>query len=848
MKNILPASTLENRLPIYKVENNCIISKHGDYTVAFKVTLPELFTKTEAEYISIHESWLKAIKTLPTYSVVHKQDWFLEETYTPQTMESPTFLSKSFEKHFAERPYTQHYCYLYLTKTSKKNIRKQTIGTTLVKGSLVPQEILDKNEISKFMEAVSQFKAIVEGTGHIKLQRLKNVDIVGTEEKAGLLDKYFMLSNSDMRVLEDIQLNPEGVVIGNKHTCLHTLSNVDDLPSKMACDTKYEKLSTQNSTCNLSFSAPIGLLLPYNHIYNQYLFIDDSQAIINSLETEVKRMTSLSKMSRSNAINGAFIEQYLTDVHASGQSPIRAHANVMVWTDNPNKMPVIKNDVGAAISIMGAVPRHNTMDAPTMFWSGIPGNCADFPSEDTFISTIEQAICLFCNETNYQSSLSPFGIKMVDRFTGKPLHLDISDEPMERGIIHNRNKFVLGPSGSGKSFFTNHMVRQYYEQGTHVVLVDTGNSYKGLCDLIKQKTGGKDGIYYTYTEDNPISFNPFYTDDGQFDIEKQESIKALILTLWKKNDESLSRAEELSVEGAIEEYIKVIQKNKNVRPCFDTFYEFVRDEYGAILEKRFKKEGEDFNIKDYFDIDGFLYVLSAFYKGGKYDYLLNSEANLDLLSKRFVVFELDNIKDHPILFPVVTIIIMETFINKMRKLDGIRKIILIEEAWKAISNEGMAGYIKYLFKTVRKHFGEAIVVTQEIDDIIGNPIVKDVIINNSDTKILLDQSKYMNKFDVIEKLLGLTEKQKSQILSINKNRDTKRNYREVYIDLGGIHTAVYATEVSPQEYFIYTTEQREKKRLFDIAEKFDGDIEQSVKILVEQKQEEIEKKKNKSKE
>lgn len=189
---------------------------------------------------------------------------------------------------------------------------------------------------------------------------------------------------------------------------------------------------------------------------------------------------------------------------------------------------------------MGCVPHYNTIDTPVLYWSGIPGNAGDFPAEESFYTFLEQAVCLFASETNYRSSPSPFGIRMTDRQSGVPLHLDISDLPMRKGIITNRNKFILGPSGSGKSFFTNHLVRQYYEQGTHILLVDTGNSYQGLCSLIHDRTHGEDGIYITYEEDNPIAFNPFYTDSGEFDVEKRESIKTLILTLWKREDEAPS--------------------------------------------------------------------------------------------------------------------------------------------------------------------------------------------------------------------------------------------------------------------------------------------------------------------
>ena len=233
---------------------------------------------------------------------------------------------------------------------------------------------------------------------------------------------------------------------------------------------------------------------------------------------------------------------------------------------------------------MECTPRHNTVDCPTLFWAAMPGNEADFPAEESYYTFIEQAVCFFTGETNYRSSLSPFGIKMVDRLTGKPLHLDISDLPMKRGTITNRNKFILGPSGSGKSFFTNHLTRQYYEQGTHIVLIDTGNSYQGLCEMIRRKTGGKDGIYFTYTDETPIAFNPFYTDDKVFDIEKRESIKTLLLTLWKKDTEPATRAEEVALSNAVSLYIERIKRDNSVEPSFNTFYEFVKTDYRAVLD------------------------------------------------------------------------------------------------------------------------------------------------------------------------------------------------------------------------------------------------------------------------
>lgn len=824
MRNIAKTTTLESKFPLLAVENNCIISKDADITTCFEVHLPELFTVASVEYDAIHAAWHKAIKTLPDYTIIHKQDWYLKESYAPDLgKEEQSFLAKSYQRHFNERPFLNHYCYLFLTKTTKERMHMQSNFSSLCRGTLIPKEIRDRETIHRFLESVEQFERIINDSGFITIKRLTEDDIVGGGVKQGLLEQYLTLSRDAGMPMQDIALGAEEIRIGNNRLCMHTLSDTDDLPATVSANTRFEKLSTDRSDCRLSFAAPVGLLLSCNHIYNQYLFLDNSEANLQKFEKSARNMHSLGRYSRSNQINKEWIERYLNEAHSFGLSSIRAHFNIMAWSDDPVELKQIKNDCGSAIALMECKPRHNTTDVATLYWAGMPGNAGDFPSEESFYTFIEPALCFFNEETNYHNSPSPFGIKLSDRLTGRPIHVDISDLPMKKGIITNRNKFIIGPSGSGKSFVNNHLQRQYYEQDAHILLVDTGNSYQGLCNLINSKTKGEDGIYFTYTEENPIAFNPFYTDDFVFDIEKRESIKTLILTLWKRDDEPPTRSEEVALSNAVSGYIEII-KQADSSPSFNGFYEYVQSDYRKVLEEKRVRE------KD-FDIDNFLNVLEPYYEGGEYDYLLNSNKQLDLLSKRFIVFEIDAIKDHKTLFPVVTIIIMEVFINKMRRLKGIRKVILIEEAWKAIAKAGMAEYIKYLYKTVRKFFGEAIVVTQEVDDIIQSEIVKESIINNSDCKILLDQRKYMNKFDDIQKMLGLTDKEKAQVLSINMNNDRSRHYKEVWIGLGGTHSAVYATEVSTEEYLAYTTEEVEKMEVMQLADELDGNVELAIKHI-----------------
>ena len=831
MRNMMKAATLESKFPLLAVEHGCIVSKDADLTAAFEVELPEVYTVTAEEYESVHAAWCKAIKVLPDHSVLHKQDWYVKEEYRPDLgKEGMGFLARSYEMHFNERPYLNHKCYLFLTKTTKERMRRQSNWSTLCRGHIVPKEIQDRETAVKFIEAVEQFARILNDSGHVRLRRLTDDEITGTETQAGIVGRYLALSLENPDCLEDMEMSAREMRVGDKRLCLHTLSDTEDLPASVETDYRYERLSTDRSDCRLSFAAPLGLLLPCNHIYNQYIFIGNSDEELQRFEKSARNMQSLSRYSRQNAINCEWVEEYLNEAHSQGLKSVRAHFNVMAWSDDTEELKRIKNDVGSQLASMGCVPRHNTVDCPTLYWAAIPGNAADFPAEESFHTFIEQAVCLFTEETNYRSSLSPFGIKMVDRLTGKPLHLDISDLPMKRGITTNRNKFVLGPSGSGKSFFMNHLVRQYYEQGTHVVLVDTGNSYQGLCEMIRCKTNGADGVYFTYTEEKPISFNPFYTDDYVFDVEKKDSIKTLLLTLWKSEDDKVTKTESGELGSAVNAYIERIRADRSIVPSFNTFYEYMRDDYRRELaEREIKVEKSDFNI------DNMLTTMRQYYRDGRYDFLLNSTENIDLLGKRFIVFEIDSIKENRELFPVVTIIIMEAFINKMRRLKGVRKQLIVEEAWKALSSANMAEYLRYMYKTVRKYYGEAIVVTQEVDDIISSPVVKESIINNSDCKILLDQRKYMNKFDAIQSLLGLTEKEKSQILSINMANNPSRLYKEVWIGLGGTQSAVYATEVSAEEYLAYTTEETEKVEVYRLAEQLGGDIEAVIRQLAERR-------------
>lgn len=810
---------LEKMFPVYKVEQDCILARTGDITVAFEVTLPEIFTISAEGFQALHHAWVRAVRTLPAYSCLHKQDWYLEEKFRADLDEQGNgesgFLARASDRFFHERPFLRHRCFVFLTKKASGR-RANSAFSGLFRRSLLPPELLASGAVADFLEKAAQFERILADSGLVRMARLRNDELAGTGKIPGVLEQYCFLE-TEGQVLYDIHLK-DGIRVGDKQCRLFTLSDPDSLPEWCGTRVNYDRYSTDRTRYSIGFASPVGLLLNCNHIYNQYLFMEDSAKTLKQLESKRLRLQSLSAYSRENAISRDATQDFLNEAISQSRLPVKAHFNVLAWTEDPSRVTELKSLVTSAFSQLEAHPKLETDGAPQIWWAGLPGNAGDLPGNDMFDTFAEQACCFLNQETNYRSSLSPVGIRLGDRISGTPVHVDLSDEPIRMGLCTNRNKFILGPSGSGKSFFTNHMVRSYYQQGAHVVLVDVGHSYRGLCDLVG-------GYYFTYDERSPIRFNPFHLPEGMvLDTEKKESLKSLILALWKKENEVLERPEYVALSNALQGYYDKLGRCPDIFPCFDTFYEYLREDFAAELQAEKVRE-------KYVDLGNLLYVLRPFYRDGEFGYLLNATENLEMLGERFIVFELDNIKDHPILFPVVTLIIMETFISKMRRLKGIRKIILIEEAWKAIAREGMAEYIRYLFKTVRKFYGEAVVVTQEVEDIISSPVVKDTIINNSDCKILLDQAKYRNKFDQIQNLLGLTDQEKVQVLSMNKGNDPARKYKEVFISLGGQLSKVYRTEVSPEEYLVYTTEETEKMKVQAYAERY-GSMENGIRALI----------------
>ena len=807
----MEAIDIRDNFPVMNGGDGIILSKRGDICLGWEVQLPPAFRCNEAGYDSLVGTLAGAIALLPDYTIVHKQDIFMRKHYDAAPAKG--FLEEAYERHFDGREYLDHRCLLWLSFSSKKNVRSGSSGLLGIAGAGLPNAA----EIGRCLTAAEQFGAMLGGNSLLSLRRLTEEDIFGAD-KPGLLQDYLNFTDGGADVLSDIQVSPGALRIGDKAIVCHLFADLDQLPGEVASCKRERELSTENSAVMLSFLNDIGQALDCEHVVNWFCVKEPLKDIHGSLDSKRRQMQSMSARNAENRKYAEEINEYLETAATEQMYTVRCHLNLF---------SVDENATTTAISKLGITPVRDIANAPAQFWTSIPGNESGLAFSEYMIMELQSSLCLNLYD-GFDTGIADGVLKMSDRIRLVPQRFDIQEKALDAGLIENYNVFLLGPSGSGKSFFMNKYLRSCYVAGQHCFLIDVGDSYRGLCHIIKEESGGKDGTYYTFEKGKPISFNPFRNVKrfSQADSEAMNFLFTLMVTLWKNGKVEISSSAEKYVRESINAFLS--QWNEDSDPVFNDYFEFVRDVFGDLLAK--EEAG-----KEYFDLKDYLISLEQFYTGGPYDYLLNSCESVNILEDRFVVFEIDHIKGDPVIYPITTLVIMDAFMEKMTSSSDF-KVMCIEEAWKAIMGTQMATYMLELWKTARKHRTAAMVVTQELKDITSSPIIKDSIVENSGVKILLDQTKYLNRFEVLASELSLSEDDKSMVLSLNRLKIPGTSGREVFFNLGNKKSFVMRLEVSPEERIAFSSQKRDKKRLAVAVEKSGGSYIKAIKKLIKKEE------------
>lgn len=813
----------------YSIENvddvGVLYTKTGEFSAILKMENPvQKYCANIDNYYSFSNLMSALMATLGEGYSIQKQDVFTRKKFDGGEDENREFLSQSYFNYYKGREYTDCTTFLTITQENKKShlfsYDARKWRDFLVKINKVKDQLRDRGVPSSFL---------------------------GVDEARDYVDRFLVQNFSDENVsLCNYSVREEDIGIGNRKFKIYSLVDVDSiiLPSLIRPYTNVEVNNVSMPVDLLSIVDSIPEIS--NVVYNQIIYIPNQKQEMAKLAKKKNRHSSLPNPSNQIAVED--IKEVEGLIARENKQLVYCHFNLIVTVRKDADLQKCTNHLENVFSRIGIHISQRAYNQLELFVNSFPGNCYGMnPDYDRFLTLSDAASCLMYKEHLPKSEETPLKVYYTDR-QGVPVAIDISGKEGKEKYTDNSNFFCLGPSGSGKSFHMNSVVRQLWEQNTDVVMVDTGNSYINLCNYI----GGK---YISYTEEHPITMNPFRITKEEMNVEKIGFLKNLIMLIWKGNDAVPTKLEDEVIDEVIREYYDAyfngfhgysaaqrdalhksllvataaerkptdtnaeveerisrrISEMENVRKqlkveelSFNSFYEYSIDRLPYLCNE---------NRITGIDVDTYTYMLKKFYKGGTYERTLNENLDSTLFDETFIVFEIDTIKDDPLLFPLVTLIIMDVFIQKMR-IKKNRKVLVIEEAWKAVASPMMAEYIKYLYKTARKFWAMVGVVTQELQDIIGSPIVKEAIINNSDVTILLDQGKFKERFDEIKQVLGLTDVECRKIFTINRleNKEGRSFFREVFIRRG-LQSDVYGVEEPRECYMAYTTERAEKDAL-----------------------------------
>lgn len=814
----------------FSVEDNkgvgVIYTKTGEYSAVLKLTNPvQKYSANIDSYYEFTHLFSALVQTLDEGYAIHKQDIFTRKQFEADDDSPKEFLSESYFRYFTGRTYTDSECYLVITQEAKKS-RLFSYDPKKWRDFLV--------KIRKVQDQLRD--------GGVKAEFLNK------KQTNEYVDRYFAMNFTDKTIsMSNFKVDDECIEMGDKRCKVYSLVDVDyaNLPGMVR---PFSNIEVNNT------SMPVDLLSHIDSIpgaetviYNQMIFMPNQKRELSLLDKKKNRHSSIPNPSNEMAVED--IKRVQEVIARESKQLVYTHYNLVVCTDIDTDIQKCTNHLENQFGRMGIHISKRAYNQLELFVNSFPGNCYGMSEDyDRFLTLSDAATCLLYKENIQHSEDTPLKICYTDR-QGVPVAIDITGKEGRNKLTDNSNFFCLGPSGSGKSFHMNSVVRQLWEQNTDVVMVDTGNSYEGLCEYV----GGK---YISYTKEKPITMNPFRIKREELNVEKTGFLKNLILLIWKGSQATISKTEDRLIDQVITEYYGVYfngfdgftppqredlrqsllvddrNNNRNHQESEAEREERIDKEIDSIEARRKELKVETLSFNTFYeysvqripdichennltgvDISTYRYMMKDFYRGGNHDKTLNEDMDGSLFDETFIVFEIDAIKDDPLLFPIVTLIIMDVFLQKMR-IKKNRKVLVIEEAWKAIASPLMAEYIKYLYKTARKFWASVGVVTQEIQDIIGSPVVKEAIINNSDVVMLLDQSKFKERFDNIKAILGLTDVDCKKIFTINRleNKAGRSFFREVFIRRGTT-SGVFGVEEPRECYMTYTTERAEKEAL-----------------------------------
>ena len=836
---------LESVFPLAGVDDGYILSRSGDVTVGWELTLPTAFTVDRASYDAMLRSMASAIRALPDWTMVHRQDIYLDRTYRAE--DRTAFLDRAYERHFDGRHYLEGRHYLYLTFAGKSSSLRSTFSSGLF-GTSMPRNLASPKDLVEFRARSEEFIAVATAGGLARARRLTDEDLTGPDGRGGLIEQVMTLGTG---MISDVALTPESVRVNDETTVSFILSESDCLPSKISSVRRVDSMSSATSEVDLCLASQVGLMLSrYPHICNVYVVKDSQQGVLTDLSRRTRYMRQFST-DGANRANADENDLFKEDSGKEQLCAVHSHCNVICWGRSEQERLGIRSDVSAALSSMGVDAVRDIHSASVLWYASLPGAETELSREHLMLTELHAALALAQYET-FDNGLKRGALRLTDRLRHIPLILDVQAEAEKANLVSNYNIFLDGASGTGKSFTTSSLLYNMYSYGEHVFIIDIGGSYEQVCAVVAEESGGRDGIYNRWDRAHPFSFCPFQsfrdwiTDDGMVrrDDPSLNFLISLLMTLGtdSKKGIHLGDFEEsiivYLVTSFIEEWLE--EEHPIQFPLFDDFVRWIRafliygddnPEKKGTMRPFLTKNGIRVE-SGAFSGEQFVESLSSYALDGQFGFLLNSEEPKDLFTSRFTVFDVGELSsvNNDKFYSLCVLCIVNAFDIKMRskEIEGF-KVMAIDEAWKAISNQTMAPYLRELWKTARKMSTSAMVITQELDDILTSDVIRETILQNSDIKILMSQEGNRNTFGKISGPLGLSQTDVNLIFSM---AGKEKKSRDVFIKWGGGRSGVYTVEACPEQLWAFESNIQKKRPIMELTAE-SGSIFGAIRTLTD---------------
>jgi len=775
--------------PIVDIQENAIFANNGNVVLCYACNLPEIYSLSEKDFEDIHGAWFQAIKSLPTGCVVHKQDIYLKRNFSSENLPNKTFLEKATHKHFKGREYMEHKCYLFfiLTKNKALNNSKYINPFKKVTKSIVPE--MD-GTIHSFLGAVSDSISFINNSRKMEFTPL------GSKEIQSLTNGFFNGFNEGFDT--DIILEKKELNIGENYFDVLSINSELCFGENVQSSKTNEHFTSDDFVFHQGFIDGLGLTLNENHIVNQIIYLDDKQKWRKILDKKIEELNKSSNFGTQNKVVLKKI-QYIQDQINSDDNArvIRGHLNIIYWDRDSKNLEKISSKIKTEFKELDIIPYYpRGEERKNYILNSYCCFSSNFSNDDLYVTDLKHALCLLVNNTNYKSDAT--GVIFNDREHNIPVLKDVWDDKKKR--IKARNFAIFAPTGEGKSFLANNILRQYFESGVRLVIIDLGGSYTKFAKLYPEQYA-----VLRYESGKNLGINPFYISDlKDLTPERLEDLSVFLFELFA-SDLKVTKAQSVSVKKILHHYYKQIKTDHSL----SSFYAFIETNQDSLL-KKLKIHS------DYFNINNFLHIMSEYVGDGLYSFLfeVSEDQTYKIEDKRLIVFELDEVKDNKEILSVMLKLIKSAIQRTIWKNRAEKGIILFDEFAKQLKFENVLESVEFYYQAIRKQNGAIGIILQSINQLPNNSTSASILENTQVVYSLHNEKGY----DELQKRLNLSSHDLNQLKSIKNNLSGPRKYTEMFIKIGK-ESNIFRLEVPKEVYAAYLTDGAENEEIMKLYEK-----------------------------